>query len=211
MKLTALQPNLFPSKTYFDLIGQVDKVVFIDDSFYNEKTWVNKVALKKQGKKFIFKIDLGKFPSNSNLCDINLDCNKWRKKFLKVISLNYKNCKNFDKVYPVIKEIINLPTDNISQLAAYSAFRMGQEFFNLKGDFVLASKKYKDVKGSFRNRIIEICKKERAKNFHTFSIYKNTFDSNFFIKNGISISYVKSPVNADCSCIDFLMNDLDFS
>ena len=106
MKLTALQPNLFPSKTYFDLIGQVDKVVFIDDSFYNEKTWVNKVALKKQGKKFIFRIDLGKFPSNSNLCDINLDCNKWRKKFLKVISLNYKNCKTyFFTLHTVIDEL----------------------------------------------------------------------------------------------------------
>ena len=56
MIITALQPNLFPSKPYFDLIEKVDKIVFLDDSFLNSKCWVNKLVLKRNSKKFIFKI-----------------------------------------------------------------------------------------------------------------------------------------------------------
>ena len=207
MKITVLQPNLFPSKTYFDLINKVDKVIFLDDSFLNSKCWVNKIALKRNGKKFIFKIGLKDVNENSLLCDAEVYCTKWKKNLLKIISSEYKNSKNFAKVFPVVKEIINLPTENMSQIAAYSVFRMGQEFFNYDKSLTLSSKKYKDLEGSFRSRIIQICKKERANTFHTYSIYRETFDSRFFIKNKISISYSSSPSGKDYSCIDFLMND----
>ena len=51
MKITVLQPNLFPFKSYFDIVKRVDKVVFADDTYYNKKSWVNKTVLKKNGKK----------------------------------------------------------------------------------------------------------------------------------------------------------------
>ena len=207
MKITALQPNLFPSKTYFDLISKVDKVIFLDDSFLNAKCWVNKIALKRNDKKFIFKIGLKTSDENSLLCSAEAYCPKWKKNLLKIIISEYKNSKNFARVYPVVKEIINLPTENVSQIAAYSIFRMGQEFFGYDKGLILSSKKYTDIEGSFRNKIIEICRRERARNFHTFSIYRETFDSRFFIKNNISISYSSSPSGKDYSCIDFLMND----
>lgn len=207
MTITALQPNLFPSKPYFDLIEKVDKIVFLDDSFLNSKCWVNKIALKRNEKKFIFKIGLKNSENNSLLCDAKPFCDKWRKNLLKIITSEYKSSKNFSKVYPIIKEIVNLPTDNMSQIAAYSIFRIGQEFFDHDKTMILSSKKYKDINGSFRNKIIDICKKEHAKKFSTFSIYKETFDSRFFVKNQISISYMRSPSGQDYSCIDFLMND----
>ena len=208
MKITVLQPNLFPFKSYFDLINKVDKVIFFDDSLYNSKTWINKTVLKREGKRFVFNINLDA-EEGTYLKDVKINCKNWKRNFLRMISCEYKNSKNFTKVFPIIKEVINLPTENISYIASYSIFRISQEFFDYNGEFVLASKKYKKIESkSFRNKIIEICKYERANHFYTFSMYKDTFDSNFFIKNDIAISYYSSPNRGDFSCLEFLMNDL---
>ena len=56
MKITVLQPNFFPFKSYFDVVRDVDKVIFADDSFYNKKCWVDKTIIKRNGNKFVFKI-----------------------------------------------------------------------------------------------------------------------------------------------------------
>tara|TARA_Y100000593_G_scaffold33009_1_gene64940 strand:+ start:51 stop:698 length:648 start_codon:yes stop_codon:yes gene_type:complete len=209
MKITVLQPNFFPFKSYFDLISKVDKVIFSDDTLYNSKTWVNKTILKRGKKRFIFKVNLDSEDENKLICDLNIDSKNWKRNFLKMLAKEYKNSKNFEKVFPILKEIVNLPVENMSQVSAYSIFRISQEFFNYKGEFLLSSKKYKNLQGSFRNRIIEICRKEGAKQFYTFSMYRSTFDSNFFVKNRVSISYFDSPNHEACSCIDFLMKDLD--
>jgi len=210
MKITVLQPNLFPFKAYFDLIKKVDKVVFFDDSFYNSKTWVNKTVIKKNDRRFVFNINVIDDGEETKLCDVKINCKNWKRNFLRIISSQYKTARNFPIVFPLIKEIINLPVENICQISAYSIFRISQEFYDYKGEFILSSKKYKKIKsGSFRNKIIDICKYERADHFYTFSMYRETFDSHYFTKNNISISYFESPNKTAYSCIDFLMNDLD--
>ena len=209
MKITVLQPNFFPFKAYFEIIQKVDKVVFFDDSLYNEKTWVNKTVIKRNDKRFVFNIGIS-CEEESQLCDVRIDCKNWKRNFLRMISSEYKDSRNFSKVFPIIKEIVNLPVENICQISSYSIFRISQEFYNYEGEFILSSKKYKNIKSSsFRNKIIDICKYERATNFYTFSMYRETFHSSYFIKNNLSISYMESPNRFAYSCIDFLMNDLD--
>ena len=209
MKITVLQPNFFPFKSYFDLIGKVDKVIFADDSFYNAKSWVNRTALKRGDKKFIFKVGVNSKGDSDPISELEINAKNWKKNFLRMIASEYKDSINFEKVFPVIKEVVYLPTDNMSHISAYSIFRISQEFFRHKTQFSLASKRHKNIRGSFRNKIIEICKRERAKEFYTFSMYKESFLSDYFIKNDISISYFSSPNGSIYSCIDFLMNDLD--
>ena len=207
MKLTVLQPNLFPFKSYFDIVGKVDKVVFADDSFYNKKSWVNKTMIKRGGKKFIFKIPV---TCNSGLEEplncITIISKNWKRNFLRIIGSEYKDSVNFDKVFPVIKEVVNLPTDSASMIAAYSVFRVS-DLLGHKTKFALSSVDHKNIEGSFRGKIIQICKRERSNEFYTFSMYKNTFDSNFFVRNSISISYFSSFFETNYSIIGDLMNN----
>jgi hypothetical protein len=206
MKITVLQPNLFPFKTYFDIVGAVDKVIFADDSFYNRKSWVNKTIIIRNNKKFVFKIPIISNKEDEPLSDIAILSKNWKRNFLKMIGEQYGDSVNFDKVFPMIKEVVYLPTDSASMIAAYSVFRVS-ELLGHDTKFSLASVDHKNVKGSFKSKIIEICKRERSNKFYTFSMYKNTFNSLFFIRNNINISYYSSfEKNSNNSIIDELMN-----
>ena len=206
MKITVLQPNLFPFKSYFDIVDKVDKVIFADDTFYNKKSWVNKTILKKEKKKIIFRVPLSNCGEESKICNLVVSAGNWRRNFLRIIGLEYKNSPNFDKVFPVIREIIKLPSDNISHIAAYSVFRIS-ELLGQKTHFSLASIAYKNIEGSFYKKIIKICKKERSKEFVTFAMYRDTFKSDFFINNKIKIGYYADASEDNFSIIDQLMNN----
>lgn len=207
MKITVLQPNFFPFEGYFNLIKKVDKVVFIDNTFYNKKSWVDKTIIKKNNQKFIFRIPtIHSFKEETPLNDVTILSNGWKKNFLKFIENEYKNSVNFNKVYPIIEETINLPTDSVSMIASYSVFQISQ-LLKLNAKFSLASVDYSNLNGSLKYKIIEICKKEKSNNFYTFGIYKETFNSSFFTQHDIGISYLSSFAEEKYSIIDRLMND----
>jgi hypothetical protein len=130
----------------------------------------------------------------------------WKRNFLKMIGKEYKNSINFSKVFPVIKEVVHLPTDSVSLMSAYSVFRVS-ELLNCDTKFSLASIDHRELKGSFKNRIIQICKKEKSHEFHTFAMYKDTFNSHFFIRNRVDISYYACYREERYSVIDYLMNE----
>lgn len=206
MKITVLQPNLFPFKSYFDIVKRVDKVIFADDTYYNNKSWVNKTVLKKKRKKIVFRIPIEERSADKKICDLVVSVGNWRRNLLKVIASEYKESVNFEKVFPVVKEVVKLPSDNVSHIAAYSVFRIS-ELMGLETKFCLSSIAYKDTEGSFYKKIIKICKKEHSREFITFAMYRDTFKSDFFIKNKIKIGYYSSATENNYSILDYLMND----
>ena len=206
MKITVLQPNFFPFKSYFDVVREVDKVIFADDSFYNKKSWVDKTIIKRNGKKFVFKIPLVVNSEFEPLSDTIIISKKWKRNFLKMVGQEYQNSINFNKVFPVIKEVVNLPTDSISMISSYSVFRIS-ELLGLKTKFSLSSVDHSNLKGSFKYKVIQICKREKSKHFHTFAMYRDTFNSHFFIRNNVNISYYSSYVGENYSIINHLMNE----
>jgi hypothetical protein len=210
MKITVLQPNFFPFRSYFEVVGNVDKVVFADDSFYNSKSWVNKTIIKRNDKRFVFKIPTVAASESEPLSSITIVSKNWKRNFLRMIGAQYGGAKNFEKVFPVIREVVNLPTDSASMISAYSVFRIS-ELLGYKTKFSLSSIDHEGLRGPFKNKIIKICKKERSNQFHTFAMYKGTFDSHFFIRNNVNISYYSSYTENKYSIINHLMNDETFS
>ena len=206
MKITVLQPNLFPFKSYFDVVKKVDKVVFADDTYYNKKSWVNKTIIKKSGKKIVFRVLIHGVEEQVKICNLVASAGNWRRNLLKIIGTNYKDCPNFEIVFPVIKEIVKLPSENISHVAAYSVYRIS-ELLGYKTKFSLSSVAYKNIEGSFYKKIIKICKKEHSKEFVTFAMYRDTFKSDFFINNQIKVGYYADSSDSNFSIIDDLMNN----
>jgi hypothetical protein len=209
MKLAILQPNFFPYQAYYDLVQRVDKVIFIDDTPYNSKNWVNKTLLKVKNKNFYFRIPTAEFSKDDGSFvltkDLTVRENKWRKKFLRLITVQYKNYPNFKYVFPIIEEITQMPMDNISNISAYSVYRIAH-LLNPNIEFAFSSKKYGNIKKRFADKIIDICKKEKATSFYTFSRNRDSFDDKKFLHNDIRISYFKSYSN-NVSIIESLMSD----
>tara|TARA_B100000029_G_C17307733_1_gene863167 strand:+ start:118 stop:768 length:651 start_codon:yes stop_codon:yes gene_type:complete len=202
MKLAIIQPNFFPHRSYYDLIKRVDKVIFLDDVYYNNKSWVNKTLLKIKSKNFYFRVPIEN-QERANIKDLKIKNHKWKKNFLKMINLEYKHCPNFKSVFPIVEEIANFPTDNISHLAAYSIFRIST-LFEDSTKFSFSSFDHPKVKGSMDNKILTICKKEKASTY--YSLYKLPHNSQNFLKNNIKTSNFTS-YNGKLSIIEDLMTN----
>jgi len=207
VKIAVVQPNFFPFRAYYDLAQRVDKFIFLDDTIYSGKSWVNKTVFKLSSKKYYFKIPLD-YDHKSPTITKNLKSKNenWRKKFKKIIKVQYKNYPNFEIAYPLLNEIINIPTESFSHISAYSVFRISHSIFSSKTKFTFSSINYEHVKQSYWDKILYICKKEKASTFYTLSSTKGFFDEKKFLHNNIKISYFTSYTN-QYSIIDELMQN----
>ncbi|MAF42592.1 MAG: hypothetical protein CMI54_00290 [Parcubacteria group bacterium] len=210
MKIAVIQPNFFPFKAYYDLAQRVDKLIFLDDTFYNNKHWVNKTILKLNSSNYYFRIPVDHVDGSSVLVkDIKAKDNKWKKKFLKFVKVQYKNSINFNSVFPTIEEIVNLPTDSVAHIAAYSVFRFSS-LLGFKTEFSLSSIKYGNIKRSMSEKILQICNKEKAKTYYTLMKNRGTFDERKFLSSGIRVSFFTS-YSEKYSIIDDLMTNHSYT
>lgn len=209
MKLAVIQPNFFPYEAYYDLTQRVDKVIFLDDAPYSSKNWVNKTLLKIKKKNYYFRIPTDEERGATTLTrDLKIKDKKWKKKFIRLIKVQYQNYPNFKYVFPIVEEIVNLPTDNLSNIAAYSVYRISN-LLNPNTQFTFSSKKYQNIKRPFLEKVIQICKKEKATTFYTFSKNVNTFNERKFFSNNIKVSYFRS-YSSNFSMIDSLMSKYSY-
>ena len=215
MKVALLQPCFFPYEGYYKIVEEVDHVIFLDDNVFTSKEWLNKTILDVSGKPYFFRIGV------SNKCGKITRTNqvkcghKWRKKFLKAIRSGYRNAPNFDVVYPLLEEIVNLPTDQLSNVAAYSVYRVHEFLHVQRGNrapsrtkFSLSSVKHYSINTFLPEKLLEISKKEKAKEIICLPYMKNLFDFKEYKKNRIKASFLGSGYNK-YSIINKLMYDKD--
>jgi hypothetical protein len=207
VKIAIIQPNLFPFTAYYDLAKRVDKFIFLDDTPYNNKSWVNKTLLKLNSKNYYLRVPM-EYDVNSTTItkDLKAKDDKWKSKFLKIIKAQYKRAPNFKFLYPILNEIINIPTDVFAHTSAYSVFRLSHSIFQSKAQFTFSSLEYQNVKIPYYDKILHICKKEKASTFYTFAKSRGAFDEKKFFANNIGVSFFVS-YSDRYSVIDYLMSD----
>lgn len=206
MKIAIIQPNFFPYKAYYDLANRVDKFIFLDDTPFNNKSWVNKTLLKLKGKNYYFRIPLDYDNSSVTITkDLKTKNDAWKNKFLKIVKAEYGRFPNFKFLYPILKEIIYIPTDVFAHMSAYSVFRLSHSILQSKSKFTFSSLQYENIKTPFYDKVLQICKKEKASIFYTFEKNRGAFDEKKFFKNSVGISYFKS-YSDNYSIIDSIMS-----
>jgi len=191
VKIAIIHPNFFPFKAYYDLAQRVDKLIFLDDTPYSNKHWVNKTILRLNSSNYYFRIPTDDGNSFGLVKDVKYKNNKWKKKFLKFIRIQHRHSVNFNLVFPIIEEVVNLPTDNMSHLSSYSVFRIS-DAFNFNTKFSLSSTLYGNIKGSLESKVLQICKKEKAKTYYTLARNRGSFNERKFLNSGIRVSYFTS-------------------
>jgi hypothetical protein len=203
MKIAISQPCFFPYEGYFNMVSEVDKVIFLDNVFFSGKDWVNKTILNINDKNYYFRIPLKKQESPVSrgmpntypmmIKDAEQSGQSWKKKFVKVLNFNYKFKNNYDKVMPIIKEVLEIPTVKISELSAYSVFRISNLLnINPRYGFSLSSTKYSDITSNFESKVLEICKREKATELLCLPYLKDTLDPRGFEHYGVKLSFIRA-------------------
>lgn len=226
MKLGIMQPYFFPYIGYFQAIHAVDKYILYDNLNFIKDAWMNRNKyLVKNGNSCYFHVPLKKKSSFKKIYEIELlDVDKWKKKILNSIFLNYKKVKYFDDVYPLIEYVINYPTNKLTELN-FQSIKCVCDYLNIKTELSVDSVKYNDIeiKLTAENidekdfpdlklidwqrkvvRVLEICRIERANIFINAIGGINLYSKNVFLQNRIDLKFIKT------KNIEYIQFDNDF-
>ena len=195
-KVAIMQPYFFPYLGYWQMLNAVDKFVLYDDVNFITRGYVNRNSILINGKANLFSIPIKKSSQNRLIMDTKLNFDtKSREKFLKTIIMAYKKAPQFINFYPILEDIINNTTDDLSSYIKY-AFKKTQEYiitqeWKASPQILLSSEIKKDNKLSGQDKIIEINKQLGSTQYINAIGGQALYDKAEFAKNGIELYFIK--------------------
>ncbi|WP_026452221.1 WbqC family protein [Aequorivita capsosiphonis] len=193
MKLAVMQPYLFPYIGYFQLVKAVDVFVFYDDVNYINKGWINRNKILLNENEYLFTIPCIKASQNKLIKDIEYDNNhRDFKKILGTMNQVYSKAPYFNEVWTLISTVFERDLKFISTLAQESVIQISK-YLELNAVFKSSSDFHSETVGMERaDRLIEICKREKANEFVNATGGRALYEKSYFQNNGININFINS-------------------
>lgn len=192
MTLAVHQPYLFPYLGYFQLVGAVDKFVFLDDVHYIKRGWINRNRILINGEAVYITVPCIKVSQNKLISETYFDKNhSGFQKLLKTVHQAYAKAPFFENIFPLIEKILNTDTELISELAAESV-RQIAAYIGLKTQLLTASQSFPLTRGMEKtSRIIEICHLNGATQYINAINGRDLYTQEDFQKEGIQLNFIQ--------------------
>ena len=123
-RVAIMQPYFLPYVGYFHLINSVDEFVIYDNIQYTKKGWINRNRILVNGNDKILTLPLKK---DSDYLDVKdrILADSWDKEKIKMLSqikASYRKAPYYDRVFPIISSIFELPNTNLLLTYIIGAF-----------------------------------------------------------------------------------------
>lgn len=117
--VVVMQPGYLPWLGFFELLAQSDIFVLYDNVQYDKNGWRNRNRIKTPNGPLYLTVPVT-LPNGlaTKINEAKIADNKWQKKHLGSIEQFYRKAPFFEKYFPMIKEMINGPFDNLLSLDA---------------------------------------------------------------------------------------------
>lgn len=189
MKVSVMQPYLFPYIGYFQLINHADTFVFFDDVSYIKKGYINRNNYIVNGNKKLVTLPVLKASQNKKINQLYFVENVGF--FLKTIYLNYKKSKYFDCVYPLIEKALTVPDKGIVNVCMVST-KLILDYLNIDKDIVLSSEVNYSRDADAPAKVISICQTLNASHYINPIGGRNIYDKSVFDSENIKLSFLKT-------------------
>lgn len=194
MRIAIMQPYFFPYIGYFQLVNAVDVFVFYDDVNFIKKGWINRNRILVLNNEFLFTVPLHK--QNSFISIKNKLINKalyenWKSNFTQTLTRNYKKAPFFRETYDLIRQVLGKDCDSISELAVQSV-QLVSEYLGITTQFKISSEAYQNQTLQKQERLIDICKQEKATEYFNLIGGKELYDKGDFRKEDIVLHFIQS-------------------
>lgn len=190
MKLAIMQPYFFPYIGYFQLVNAVDKFVFYDDVNYIKSGWINRNRLYLSDAIRYITVPLTAASSFEKINRIHVRAgNEWSAQMLLVIQQSYGKAPHYHTVAELIKEVLNSHDGCISTLARNSIIAV-TDYLEIKKDYCTSSTIYENQELRSVDRVLDICKKEKAREYWNLPGGRDLYKSELFKKEGVELQFV---------------------
>lgn len=192
MTLAIMQPYFLPYIGYFQLLNAVDTFVLYDDVNFINRGWINRNNILLGGKPYLFTIPLQKASQNRLIHEVHLaEDTSWRPKLLKTIQQAYQKAPYFHKVYPLLETIIHFETSTIAGLCTI-ALQTYATYLQISTTLVTTSRHYGNADLHAQDRILSICKMEKADGYINPIGGMDLYNKERFFEEGLSLHFIKS-------------------
>ena len=191
MKISIMQPYLFPYIGYFQLLNACDKFIIYDDVQYIQRGWINKnrILINKKATYFNLPLKKDKRSSLINQRFFVEDIEKQKNKFLRQIELAYKKSPNFSECYDLIQKIMSSSEMSLSKFVTNS-IELCCDYLGIKTHIINSSSLNYNRNLAGQERIIEIAIIENCTHYINLLGGKELYDKQSFESKHINLSFL---------------------
>ena len=207
-----MQPYFLPHVGYWQLINAVDKYVIYDDVNYIKGGWINRNKLLLDGREFMFNLILCGASPNKLINEVLVAENQ--SKLIKTIEGAYRKTPYFDKVFPMIKRIIEYENKNLARFVGNSIIQIA-DYLQFNTTFIYSSGLQKNSLLKAQEKVLHICSILQATEYFNaiggLKLYNQAgFEANnvklrFLRTHSIEYKQFNNPFIPNLSVLDVLM------
>jgi WbqC-like protein family len=227
MKIAINQPYIFPYLGYFQLINAVDTFIFYDDVGFIKQGYINRNNILVNKTKYPFTIPVQNISSFTTIKNtlISEKPAHWNTKLLATFEQTYRKAPHFAQIMPLVDNILRACPDSssggpfnrsIGEVAAESVQSV-LTYLNVEKRLISSHDRYHNTDLRLSERVIDICRQEKATTYINAIGGQSLYDADFFSKNNVQLRFIKPnltvyPQNAPTfiqglSIIDVLMHN----
>jgi hypothetical protein len=185
-----MQPYFFPYLGYWQLIHAVDKFIVYDNIQYTKKGWINRNYFLRSGEKVLFSIPLKKDSDFLNVVDRKISDDFNKEKLLNQLREAYKNAPFFNQIFPIICDIVRNKQDNLFDFI-FNSIKKICEILNIKTELVVSSHLQIDHALKSEEKVITLCKYEKADVYINAIGGQTLYDSKTFNDAKIELQFIE--------------------
>ncbi|MGZ5007865.1 MAG: WbqC family protein [Methylobacter sp.] len=194
--LAIMQPYFLPYIGYFQLMAAVDKFVVFDDVNFIKRGWINRNRLLLNGAAHTFTVPLRAVSQNRLICELELaDERNWRDKLMLTIQQAYRYAPCYPQLIALMERIVYFPSIRLDEFLLNS-LREIAGYLELETEIVNSSRIYQNRHLKGQERILDICRQERAGAYFNSIGGIDLYDKAAFMEQGIQLNFLRSlPIN----------------
>ena len=192
MKIGIMQPYFFPYLGYWQLLNAVDKYVIYDDVNYIKNGWINRNNILLNGKSHLLTVPLEGASSFLPINKIKITSQiKEKNKLLKTIEQAYKKAPYFEKIFPIIQDVITEESCLISK-ASEKQFHRVCNYLDIKTELILSSELEKNNDLKAQEKVLHICRILGGTEYINAIGGQELYSKTDFEKQGIDLRFLKT-------------------
>jgi hypothetical protein len=189
-----MQPYLFPYIGYFQLMQSVDRFVVYDDVAFIKQGWINRNRILINGEASYFSVPIKHASSFTTIRDTLVDDEgqneRWVEKTLKTIANAYRRAPEFARVFPIVEAVLMRTTNRVADLAAASLEAVAS-FLDIRTEWVNSSIRYGNAELKGEDRVLAICKAERATDYVNVAGGRELYSRDRFQVEGLRLHFIQ--------------------
>jgi DNA-binding cell septation regulator SpoVG len=192
-KIAIMQPYFLPYLGYFQLMNAVDEFVIYDNIQFSKRGWIHRNRILENGKDIYVSLPIQKDSDYLNVNErlISGIFEDQRKKILNKVKNNYSKAPYFEKVYPLLEEIVTYDNNNLFEFI-YNSIKKIKDYLEILTPIVISSgvKIDHNLKGSLKVKAIV---KARNGDVYINSIGgKELYSKENFLSEGIELKFLET-------------------